>query len=70
MYDCSLRNCGQTFTQKQNLIDHIRRCHLKEINYKCSYCEKSFFEMTEWSNHIVVQLTDHLNVINVIEHLK
>lgn len=45
--------CDVAYAQKNDLVKHLRRCHLGENIYQCNFCESSSFQyFTEWKKHM------------------
>jgi uncharacterized Zn-finger protein len=43
-YPCQYNNCTKSFKTKQGLADHVTRCHLKLLTFKCDLCNKEFIK--------------------------
>ena len=47
------KECGKMFRFKQDVVDHDRRVHKRELNFSCSFtgCQKKFFVPLELDHH-------------------
>jgi hypothetical protein len=51
-FKCTHTNCTKTFLYPQNMKAHVRRFHLREINYTCERCGKGFYSKTQFDGHM------------------
>jgi uncharacterized Zn-finger protein len=51
-YPCQYDNCTKSFKRKQGLADHVTRCHLKVLRFKCDSCNKEFIRNYLLKRHI------------------
>lgn len=47
-------HCNKSFSKSTNVSIHIRRIHLKQRNYKCDICSKTFFAINDIERHLKV----------------
>lgn len=45
--------CGKLFIKNSFMVNHTRRCHLKEKNVQCTVCFKRFFDTQRLKMHMV-----------------
>ncbi|XP_026743955.1 PR domain zinc finger protein 5-like isoform X3 [Trichoplusia ni] len=45
--------CGKLFIKNSFMVNHVRRCHLKEKNVECSVCFERFFDGQRLKMHMV-----------------
>jgi uncharacterized Zn-finger protein len=50
LYTCDLKDCGKMFSEKGNLIIHMRT-HNGEKPYNCTYCNKNFTSLGNMKDH-------------------
>lgn len=49
--ECICEKCDKKFTTRGNMLQHVRRVHLKEKRLKCDKCDHECFSKGELQNH-------------------
>jgi KRAB domain-containing zinc finger protein len=52
IYFCKYPGCTKSYRYVSSFKAHEARVHLKIKNFKCSFCEKEFFEKTNYQKHL------------------
>ena len=51
MEDYQNNTCSKIFTEKPNLVRHIKNAHDKQQKHKCEVCEKDFSKLSNLRRH-------------------
>ncbi|XP_055376634.1 oocyte zinc finger protein XlCOF6-like [Condylostylus longicornis] len=47
-------HCGRVYGRSDHLQIHIKRVHLRQMDYKCNYCGKSYVQRFQLNHHIKI----------------
>uniref|UniRef100_A0A182J1J3 C2H2-type domain-containing protein n=1 Tax=Anopheles atroparvus TaxID=41427 RepID=A0A182J1J3_ANOAO len=53
-FACPNKPCERSFTIRQDLDDHIRKCHTGERPFKCEVCDKRFLTGSVYYQHRLI----------------
>ena len=75
-YKCN--TCSKVFTEKWNLLGHMKNAHDKQQRHKCEICEKDFSRLFDLRRHkesthyrtSEVQCPKHNKIINRADNIK
>ena len=51
MEDYKCNTCSKVFTEKRNLVRHMKNAHKKQQKHKCEICEKDFWRLSHLRRH-------------------
>ena len=51
MEDYKCNTCSKVFTEKRNLVRHMKNAHEKQQKHKCEICEKDFLRLSHLRRH-------------------